>query len=828
MLFRSEQIVQKISHWKTLNASGDARNSNSVLQSIQQLLYHDKDSAKQLAYSLNKSGDFLGGYCIYSLLKPVFPDDIDISIGISATLADMGNHLEAEKALNSLLTQFSGFPESYHFAASYYFSVGKIEETIDSYQQLLSRFAGDPVCYQNCASAYLLHGDYPNAMRSLKSGLSLFPKTESIIQSKNLVGMVQALSTRDNAAFRRFAGIINEKSWHGIQDKALIRKIQNEVQWILALQTAIDAIQPESHIPNENMNLSLNTLENAIGTVALAMTKSFRLALEKSLDELLINCLNQPKSLFTQQNRNIFRKGLFGTWFTKFRLANGLLCNGHYVEAALRLLNLPPPCDGGLFANWLINFVKDVQMLIFLQNLLVAWDLTCAPPKQLSPNTKSEPDLTNASIHPFRIAQNNTQATISFYLQHLFGKGRFSSEITYENIPEKAPRTRFGIIKGEPRLHEYTDAVILKNHHGIYNNAHEFVPESAFYQHGAARLLPDSPLNPNNVVSALNSGFVTEAEPTLFCGYITDRRYGHFWVDNLSRMWLLGKQEWHGKYLFFNTPFASFASADALPSYVKQIFELSNIPLSKVVFASENTRYKKIIVPEPGTVIHSHAYAGHKDYFNAIARRALDKPVSDQAAEIIAHKKVYLARNGGISGANRLYFGEEFIQQALFDNGFAIVHPHTLSEVDKVHILNNVDTVVGPEGSAFYAILYCINKPNVHILEEQGDATILRLFPELMGIKPKIYKNVCLWAGTTTRWLPGLGTANRPTVVDVSEGLRCLKLAGLIPDAYQLSYDQEQINAEFEANRSIWLSQFSQQIKMAEHEISMNALLQQR
>lgn len=82
---------------------------------------------------------------------------------------------EAEKDLNFLIAEFSGFQPAQLLKADYYFETENYERAMDQYESALKIGSGKPIDYIKYASSASKLGNYEKALEILRLGVSCLP-----------------------------------------------------------------------------------------------------------------------------------------------------------------------------------------------------------------------------------------------------------------------------------------------------------------------------------------------------------------------------------------------------------------------------------------------------------------------------------------------------------------------------------------------------------------------------------------------------------------------------------------------------------------------------
>ncbi|OYX31033.1 MAG: hypothetical protein B7Y99_11120 [Caulobacterales bacterium 32-69-10] len=181
-------------------------------------------------------------------------------------------------------------------------------------------------------------------------------------------------------------------------------------------------------------------------------------------------------------------------------------------------------------------------------------------------------------------------------------------------------------------------------------------------------------------------------EPVLFLGSIFVH-YGHFLTDSLARAWALAQVGPEVKVVF--APARRLADC---PPFVAQTLAALGVGPERVIQSDAPLLLRRVIAPQPLIQWDRRVRAG----FDAPHRAAADRLAAGAVAEA---RPVYLSRRR-LGRGFRQVLGEDAVEQRLEREGYAVVHPQTLSLGDQIALFEAAPTIVAAEGSAMHTLLF--------------------------------------------------------------------------------------------------------------------------
>lgn len=175
--------------------------------------------------------------------------------------------------------------------------------------------------------------------------------------------------------------------------------------------------------------------------------------------------------------------------------------------------------------------------------------------------------------------------------------------------------------------------------------------------------------------------------------------WGHFIVDNLSRMWWILENESSEKKIVY------VSESDSVHQNILRFFEILGIGLERLIRVTSVTRFKSIIIPD-----YSKTEDFYSDRFTSIFNKVIgscDYAGISQPNKLMG--KIYLSRQS-FSSAKGRELGEDLVELLFSDCGYNIIYPENLSLDEQIFMWNNSDEIVCFNGTIPLNICFCRNK----------------------------------------------------------------------------------------------------------------------
>ena len=191
------------------------------------------------------------------------------------------------------------------------------------------------------------------------------------------------------------------------------------------------------------------------------------------------------------------------------------------------------------------------------------------------------------------------------------------------------------------------------------------------------------------------------AGDTIFLGWLIPH-YGHFLMESISRLWVLGElKSKNYKFLFnFYNDGDSFLEKK---EWAVQLLLSFGVDSEQIIFSSKNYQFERLYIPSQSMILHSNVNSKAQSFiWNKIKHHLIDKN------NLTSVKKVYLSRSKLLRDKRKL-INELDVENAFKKFGFDIIYPETLSLSQQVTLFSTVDVLAGPSGSALHNAAFLKN-----------------------------------------------------------------------------------------------------------------------
>jgi capsular polysaccharide biosynthesis protein len=218
-------------------------------------------------------------------------------------------------------------------------------------------------------------------------------------------------------------------------------------------------------------------------------------------------------------------------------------------------------------------------------------------------------------------------------------------------------------------------------------------------------------------------GFVPRRLGTFIYGGLLMDHFGHFLLEAMSRLWFIRAHPelpvvWHE--IRLPVPHTCW------PGWWHQLWQLLGLDHHRHHVIREPRRFGRVIVPQPGLSLNDGL---HPAQATALAVLPPQPPSGE---------RVWLSRAALPERFGRL-LGEELLQQRLAELGWKIRYPETVPVADQVATFAQATIVAGFAGSAFHAVLLCVQpRARLCILSRPSIATdVYDVIAQARGIDQK-------------------------------------------------------------------------------------------
>lgn len=210
---------------------------------------------------------------------------------------------------------------------------------------------------------------------------------------------------------------------------------------------------------------------------------------------------------------------------------------------------------------------------------------------------------------------------------------------------------------------------------GLFTADGKAIPEGGLYRGGRAfsRQVDEEPTE--------------RLEEAIYLGWLFPA-YGHALLESLSRCWALDRLP--NAPLVFHAP-----TVNRTPEFFAAFLDRLGIGPDRVHLLNQPTRIDRLHVPDAAIELKRRAYGAARETFGRIAGESVTP--SDQP--------LYVSR-ARLPDSKRLVIGEDVLEGILSAEGFAIIHPETMTIDEQVRAFSHHTTIVGPIGSAMHNIVF--------------------------------------------------------------------------------------------------------------------------
>jgi len=210
-------------------------------------------------------------------------------------------------------------------------------------------------------------------------------------------------------------------------------------------------------------------------------------------------------------------------------------------------------------------------------------------------------------------------------------------------------------------------------------------------------------------------------EDPIIYGGLLFRHFGHALTESIHRLWpRYALKELHRAKVAFN-----LVNNTKIMPYVTEALNLHGLSKSDVFPITEPVLFKRLFVGQQARTLAGPTTIPRY-------RTMLDRDHSRRLPPPAGERRLYVSRlHHHHTGS---YYGESFVEHALVEEGFDVVHPENHSLTDFVIMLRNSRMAVFAEGSAIHALELCgSHVPEVAVISRRP-VSMQRFSPLLFDI----------------------------------------------------------------------------------------------
>lgn len=168
-------------------------------------------------------------------------------------------------------------------------------------------------------------------------------------------------------------------------------------------------------------------------------------------------------------------------------------------------------------------------------------------------------------------------------------------------------------------------------------------------------------------------------------------QYGHFLMETISTFWAL-------KYSRGHLPvFHPFIFGTSRPSFATEMLELFSIPQERIVWLSENVRFRRLLVPQRTFGLNSFV---HDLYMQPISF------VKEKAGDYRSNQSPVFFSRARLKNDPRGFRNAQEVDRMMRDLGISVVYPEELSVIEQVRVCLGCSALIGFSGSALHNAVF--------------------------------------------------------------------------------------------------------------------------
>ncbi|HHC1052280.1 glycosyltransferase 61 family protein [Klebsiella pneumoniae] len=316
-------------------------------------------------------------------------------------------------------------------------------------------------------------------------------------------------------------------------------------------------------------------------------------------------------------------------------------------------------------------------------------------------------------------------------------------------------RPKLTFSKQKCKFFEYDDVIVLPHQKsvagwglgGVIDSNGQFIENSGFYSYWVTF--------GGKYNYKYKSALVLDEE-FIWLGIFT-KHWGHFLVDNISRLWFLTSKDYKGQKILY----VSKTGEKITGNYLHFLTRLG-IKEDDLVLVDDAIKVKKIIIPDYAKTDNEY----HDEYINIFETALKFNDVS--RVHNYRGRKVYFTRRY-FPDAIKKERGENIIEYFFSLNGFDIIRPECLSLDEQIAIWSTADVISCINGTIPLNICFCGNN-NPELLILNKTSLPHENLDELSHIFMKKVKYIDVYIPKYDKFASSIGDG--PFVMCISSALR--------------------------------------------------------
>lgn len=189
------------------------------------------------------------------------------------------------------------------------------------------------------------------------------------------------------------------------------------------------------------------------------------------------------------------------------------------------------------------------------------------------------------------------------------------------------------------------------------------------------------------------------------------KQWGHFILEQISRLWYAVKIENQGGGLIENMKFVYFSNTDDTIEWndddFSELLSILGIKKSNFIHITEPTKFRTVIVPEQSMIFGKGFSCEYADIIRKLYEN-VENQLSKQGYS--CPSKIYFSRTK-FKIAHYRELGEIRLQKIFEQNGFEILYPETMGLKKKIYYINHAEVIASLAGSAAHQSIFRAREP---------------------------------------------------------------------------------------------------------------------
>jgi len=272
------------------------------------------------------------------------------------------------------------------------------------------------------------------------------------------------------------------------------------------------------------------------------------------------------------------------------------------------------------------------------------------------------------------------------------------------------------VIEGKPSISVENQILATpfnyNNKWGIYNKDGIIVKNSYDFRGSNNKPINQDVSNlDNNDIFSENS--INIEETVVYIGRINPH-FGHFLINTLPRMWVLGTDEFYNKKV--KVAFHSEVSIDYLISlnFFSEIINSLEINVDDLIHIDKKIMFESLVVPESSLMEQTYVYTYFRKFCLSLSKKIL------RDVDISNKKPGYYSKDKLKSGVGS-FSNENEIVQIMNDRNIEVFRPETKSFKEQIIWISTRSIIYGTAGSFLHSIIFAPCVPTVVALNPTSE-----------------------------------------------------------------------------------------------------------